>query len=142
LAGNYEFHKQDISFRFLHKDLIIKWLNKSIRKEGKKTGPITFIFCSDNYLAKLNKQYLNHNTFTDIITFDYSVKDLVSGDIFISIDRVRENASVFNVSFQNELLRVMVHGVLHLCGYKDKSNAQEKLMRQKEDYYLSLWTKS
>lgn len=135
----YSFSKENTKFRLLYKELIISWLDKSIRKEAHKPGEISFIFCSDKYLLKINKAYLKHNYFTDIITFDYSENKLISGDIFISVDRVLANAKTYNVSFNNELLRVMIHGVLHLCGYKDKSPANARQMRLKEDYYLSLW---
>jgi len=138
---SYSFSKENISFRFSNKDLIIRWLDKSIKSEKHKPGDISFIFCSDKYLLGINKQYLNHNYFTDIITFDYTQDKLVSGDLFISIDRVLDNAKTYAVTFQEELLRVLIHGVLHLCGYKDKTKAAASLMRQKEDYYLSLYTK-
>jgi len=97
---------------------------------------ISVIFCSDDYLLSVNKEYLNHDYYTDIITFDYSVDTEISGDLFISIDRVKENSTEFNVPFLNELHRVLVHGVLHLCGYGDKSPVEETLMRSKEDFYL------
>jgi rRNA maturation RNase YbeY len=137
----YSFSKEDISFKFLHKDLIIKWLTKSIRAEKHSPGEISFVFCSDKYLLKINRTYLKHDYYTDIITFDYCENKTVSGDIFISIDRVKDNAHHYKVSFENELYRVMIHGVLHLCGYGDKSTAAAKRMRQKEDYYLSLHPK-
>ena len=138
---SYIFHKEDTTFRFLDKKLIISWLNRSLEKEKKISGELNFIFCSDEYLLQINRQYLQHDYYTDIITFDYSQKNLVSGDIYISIDRVKDNAATYKVSFQNELLRVIIHGVLHLCGYKDKTKADAGLMRKKEDYYLSLWPK-
>lgn len=136
---SYSFFKEDTKFIFRDKQLIISWLERSARKEKKKSGDLTFIFCSDKRLLSINKQFLKHNFYTDIITFDYTIGPSISGDIFISIDRVKENAKAFNTPFQNELKRVMIHGVLHLCGYKDKTTSQEKLMREKEDYYLSLW---
>lgn len=139
---SYNFSKEKVVFRLSNKQLIINWLDKIIKIEKHKTGDISYIFCSDKYLLKINKSYLNHDFYTDIITFDYSENKSVSGDIFISIDRVKENAKHFGVSFQNELLRVIAHGVLHLCGHKDKTKAQEKQMRAKEDYYLSLYPKS
>lgn len=139
---SYIFHKEDISFRFLNKHLVISWFSSALKKERKKGGEISFIFCSDEYLLQINRQHLKHDYYTDIITFDYSVKDLLSGDIYISIDRVKENAGTYNVTFQQELLRVMIHGVLHLCGYKDKTTRDARLMREKEDYYLSLWSKN
>jgi rRNA maturation RNase YbeY len=138
---SYIFHKEDTSFRFLDKTLIIKWLSLCMSKEKKKEGELSFIFCSDKYLLNINRQYLQHDDYTDIITFDYTQKNLVSGDIYISIERVKENAQTYKVTFQNELLRVMVHGVLHLCGYKDKTSRDARIMREKEDYYLSLWPK-
>jgi len=113
-----------------------KWIKDTISKEGSQTGDISFIFCSDDYLLEINKQYLNHDYYTDIITFDYVEDDVISGDIFISIDRVKENAAAFQVSFLNELNRILIHGVLHLLGYKDKSDEEKKLMTSKEDYYL------
>lgn len=135
-----EFHKQNIPFRFLHKAKIISWFDHALKKEKKSAGELNFIFCSDKYLLGINRQYLNHDFYTDIITFDYSQGKQVSGDIYISIDRVKDNAKTYEVSFQDELLRVLIHGVLHLCGYKDKTKADARLMRQKEDYYLSLWS--
>jgi rRNA maturation RNase YbeY len=112
------------------------WIKKSISTEEKKTGEISFIFCSDDYLLGINRQYLEHDYFTDIITFDYVEDDIISGDIFISIDRVKENATEFKASFQDELNRVIIHGVLHLIGYKDKGVADKNMMNKKEDFYL------
>ncbi|WP_082326582.1 rRNA maturation RNase YbeY, partial [Sunxiuqinia dokdonensis] len=103
-----------------------KWIKNTIKKEGREPGEITFIFCSDDYLLEINKQYLDHDYYTDIITFDYVEGKEISGDIFISVDRVKENAATFGVDFQNELNRVLVHGVLHLLGYKDKSADEKK----------------
>ena len=139
---SYTFSKEKTNFRFQNKELIIKWLDNSIHNEKVNPGEISFVFCSDNHLLSMNKKYLKHNFYTDVITFDYSENKLVSGDIFISIDRVVDNAKLFKVGFQDELLRVMIHGVLHLCGYKDKSPAKARQMRLKEDYYLSLFPKS
>ena len=121
-------------------DNISSWIAKTIESEGKNEGDISYIFCGDDYLLEINFKYLKHNTLTDIISFDYTDEDLISGDIFISIDRVKENSEKFNVSFQDELHRVMIHGILHFCGYKDKTKEEEQLMRSKEDYYLSLRT--
>ena len=115
---------------------ISKWITNTILEENCKVGDIDYIFCSDDYLHKLNLDFLNHDTLTDIISFDYSVGKELHGEIYISIDRVRENASEFKVSFEDELARVIIHGVLHYCGYKDKSVDDEKLMRSKENYYL------
>src|SRR6476660_9971076 len=104
------------------------WISRVIQSENKKEGDINYIFCDDDYLHQINVYYLNHDDLTDIISFDYSVGNELHGDIFISVERVKENAEYFNVSFDNELLRVMAHGVLHYAGYKDKSNDDEMLM--------------
>lgn len=108
------------------------WIDAVIESEGKEAGEINYIFCDDEYLHNINMQYLDHDTLTDIISFDYCIGDLISGDIFISIERVQDNAKDFDVSFQEELLRVMAHGVLHYCGYKDKSDEDSEMMRSKE----------
>jgi len=108
------------------------WIDEVIESEGKEAGEINYIFCDDEYLHNINMQYLDHDTLTDIISFDYCIGDLISGDVFISVERVRDNAQDFEVSFNEELLRVMAHGVLHYCGYKDKSDEDAKLMRSKE----------
>ena len=115
-----------------------KWLNQVISNEAKEEGDITYIFCDDDYLLEKNIRFLNHNTLTDVITFDYCEGNYVNGDIFISIERVKENSEVFKVDFLTELNRVMVHGLLHLLGYKDKSESDTALMREKENYYLKL----
>lgn len=115
------------------------WIQSSIKKEKHKLSGLNFIFCSDEQLLKINQDYLNHNTYTDIVTFDNSEdKSQIEGDIFISVDRVVDNAQKLNIPFQDELNRVMIHGVLHLLGYSDKSFAKKKEMRKKEDVYLSL----
>jgi probable rRNA maturation factor len=110
-----------------------EWISKVIISENKNEGEINYIFCDDEYLLEINQQYLNHDTLTDIISFDYSIGNELHGDVFISIERVRENAEEFNVSFDEELKRVLVHGILHYCGYKDKSDKDEVVMRQKEE---------
>lgn len=115
------------------------WIHNVISSESRKQGEISYIFCSDDYLLDLNQEYLNHDTLTDIITFDYSVGKIVQGDIFISIERVRENSILFNVSFPEELRRVIIHGILHLCGYKDKSPEESLLMRDKEEEKMKLF---
>ena len=112
------------------------WLNEILIEENKMLGDIVYIFCDDDYLLTKNIKYLNHNTLTDVISFDYSKDKLISGDILISIDRVRENSNIFGVQFLNELQRVMAHGLLHLLGYNDKTEIEEKEIREKEDYYL------
>ena len=109
------------------------WINRIIASEGFEEGEINYIFCDDEYLHKINMEYLNHDTLTDIISFDYSEGNFLHGDIFVSIERVKENAFEFNVSFDEELKRVLSHGVLHYCGYKDKSPKDEDLMRLKEN---------
>jgi len=119
--------------------LFSEWLKQVIKKENGVLGNIQYVFCSDEYLLDVNLKYLHHDYFTDIITFPFSEDDkIISGEIYISIDRVRENAKKNNVLFVQELARVIVHGVLHLLGYEDYSSEQKKEMRQKEDYYLNL----
>ena len=127
-----------VSFNLERKDSIRKWLKEVVAMEEKVFGEITYVFCSDDYLHKINLEYLSHDSFTDIITFDYCDGNIINSDIFISIERVKENAVNFNASFQNELSRVIVHGILHLVGYGDKSQADKEVMRAKEDFYLSL----
>ena len=116
-----------------------QWLSSVIVSEGKKEGEINYIFCDDEYLLEINQQYLGHDTLTDIISFDYSVGKELHGDIFISIERVRENAKDFEVSFEEELLRVLSHGILHYCGYKDKTESDEMVMRQKEEEKMKMF---
>jgi rRNA maturation RNase YbeY len=115
---------------------ISTWISNVILEEGFKEGDINYVFCNDNYLHNINVEFLNHDTLTDIISFDYSVGKIIQGDIFISIERVEDNATDFKVSFQEELHRVIVHGILHYCGYKDKTDEDSKLMRQKENHNL------
>ena len=129
---NYE-----TDFLIPNEDSIAKWITNTIADEGFKLEEINYVFCDDEYLHKLNVEFLNHDTLTDVISFDYTVGKLIQGDIFISVERVRENALEFNTGFENELNRVMVHGVLHYCGYKDKTELDEQLMRSKEDHYLN-----
>ncbi len=113
------------------------WISNSITEEKRKEGDIDYIFCSDDYLHKINLDFLDHDTLTDIISFDYSVGKELHGEIYISVDRVRENAAEYSVFFEDELARVMIHGILHFVGYKDKTEEDEKTMRSKEDYYLA-----
>ena len=115
------------------------WIRKVIKTEGGDLGEINYVFCSDEYLHKINVEFLNHDTYTDIITFDNNLGKEIHSDIFISIERVRENALEFDVSFENELKRVMIHGVLHLLGYKDKSEEDVKVMRQKENEMINMF---
>jgi probable rRNA maturation factor len=129
--------EEDINIKIKNKLAIKNWLKSTVELEKKKLGELNYIFCSDEYLLEMNVSYLNHDTLTDIITFDNSeTEGLIVGDIFISIDRVQENATTFEVEFTDELHRVMVHGALHLLGYKDKKKAEKEKMREKENYYL------
>lgn len=129
---------QDIDFVFKHKRLNNYWLKLVAESEIKKLGNINIIFCSDNYILDVNVKYLGHDYFTDIITFDYCEKDILSGDLFISIDTVRDNAEFYKTEFNDELNRVIVHGLLHLIGYDDHTPEEQKIMREKENYYLEL----
>ena len=124
---------------FISKNTLKQNLKTLAISEGKSLKDISVVFTDDDYLLEVNKQYLNHDYYTDVITFDYSVFPEVSGDIMISLDRVMDNAETLSVSFQEELNRVIYHGLLHLCGYKDKSASDEMLMRKKENYYLGLF---
>jgi rRNA maturation RNase YbeY len=133
ISFNYE-----TDFELENSEEIKSWISKVILEENCSEGDINYIFCGDEYLHKINVEFLNHDTLTDIISFDYSVGKELHGDIYISIDRVIENASDYGTEFNNELDRVIIHGVLHYCGYEDKTNDEEKLMRSKEDYYLSI----
>ncbi len=127
---------EDIDFKFFGKRLNNAWLKAVATEESKKLGRINIIFCSDNYLLDVNMKFLQHDYYTDIITFDYCEKDILSGDLFISIDSVRANGDFFGTTFENELNRVIVHGILHLIGYDDHTEEEQKIMRSKENYYL------
>jgi len=132
------FFSEDVAFRLKNKRQIIKWIHQTAAQEGKAIEEVSYIFCSDEYLRQINVDYLNHDYLTDIITFDNSDQsDKIEGDIFISVDRVKENALNFDSTWQKELFRVIIHGILHLIGYKDKTREEELLMREKEDYYLN-----
>lgn len=131
ISFNYE-----TDFKLQNEAKASRWIALIIKNEGFNEGEINYIFCDDDYLFKLNMEFLNHDTLTDIISFDYTMGKEINGDIYISIERVKDNASDFNVDFQAELNRVMVHGVLHYCGYKDKTEDDEKMMRLKENYYI------
>jgi rRNA maturation RNase YbeY len=128
---NYE-----TEFLLANEYVISNWIVNSILEEGYSLEEINYVFCDDAYLHKLNVEFLKHDTLTDVISFDYSMGKIVQGDVFISIERVTDNAADFNVSFLEELHRVMIHGVLHYCGYKDKDSEDIKVMRAKENYYL------
>ncbi|MXV14715.1 rRNA maturation RNase YbeY [Hufsiella ginkgonis] len=135
------FFQEEIKYPVKDKALLRAWITDTLRAEGKSLGDLNFIFCTDSYLLSINQQYLDHNTYTDIITFDNGgIENQVAGDIFISVDRIRENASLFGVSEREELHRVIIHGTLHLVGYGDKSVKDKKLMTSKEDQYLALRT--
>lgn len=132
------YYKEDCSFHIRNRRAINAWIAAAIAAEGRKRGEIAVILCSDDYLLEMNRKHLNHDYHTDIITFDYSEGMRVSGDLFISIDTVRNNAREYGEDFLRELHRVIIHGVLHLCGYGDKSPDEAVVMRSKEDFYLNL----
>lgn len=132
------YFSEDIKFDFKNKRENNKWLRLVAESEIRRVGDINIIFCSDNYILDVNLKYLQHDYFTDIITFDYCEGNFLSGDLYISIDSVKDNAVFYGVDFKEELSRVMVHGILHLIGYDDHSDEDIKVMRSKEDYYLSL----
>jgi len=131
---NYE-----TDFILNNESLYIKWLSEVILSENKTEGEINYIFCDDSYLLELNQKHLQHDTLTDIISFDYSERNKLSGDIFISVERVKDNANEYNVSFEEEIKRVMVHGVLHYCGYKDKTDDDAVVMRNKENEKINMF---
>lgn len=134
ISFNYE-----TEFEIQNEEQYENWLSEVIESEGKTEGEINYIFCDDAYLLEKNIEFLNHDTLTDIISFDYTMGNLISGDIFISVERVKENAADFKVDFNEELRRVMAHGVLHYCGFKDKTQADEQLMRSKEEEKMKLF---
>ena len=134
ISFNYE-----TEFELPNESAIERWISQVIVSEQKREGEISYVFCDDNYLLELNQNYLQHDTLTDIISFDYTVGNELNGDIFISVERVRENAEIFNQTFDNEILRVMIHGVLHYCGYKDKSTVDEQRMREKENEKIAMF---
>jgi rRNA maturation RNase YbeY len=134
-----QFFEEGISYKIKNKKPLRQWITDTIKAEGFLLKELTYIFCSDDYLLQINQQYLNHDTYTDIITFDNSdTERVVVGDIFISIDRIRENAAKFNVTETDELHRVIIHGALHLAGYKDKNPSDKEKMTKKEDFYLNI----
>ena len=134
ISFNYE-----TDFELVNEEAFKNWIIDIVDSEASAVGEINYVFCDDDYLHKINVEYLNHDTLTDIISFDYTVGNLIQGDIFISIERVKDNANDFKVSFEEELKRVMAHGVLHYCGYKDKTDADAELMRQKEEEKIKLF---
>lgn len=133
------FHIEQISFPFNKRRLYKKWIRLVLEKHKKQTGSINIIFTSNEYLRSVNQEYLNHNYFTDVITFDYNEENLISGDIFVSVEQVRINSKEFESSFENELSRVVIHGVLHLLGFDDSSQDEKKIMRREEEKALALF---
>lgn len=133
------FLSEGIKFKPKKQNNLKNWVKGVIKSEGRNLTSLIYIFCSDSYLFTLNQGYLNHKTFTDIITFDYSEGDVVDGEIYISVDRIKDNAIKFERDFEEELHRVMIHGVLHILGFKDKSPSEKSVMRKKEEACLSLW---
>ena len=134
------FQTQDIDLVIKEKNKIRLWIVNAIKNEGKKTGDITYIFCSDNYLLQMNQKYLQHDNYTDVITFDYTEGDRVSGDIFISFERILDNSNILATKLEDELHRVMIHGIMHLCGYKDKQTLERAQMTEKENQYLAFFS--
>lgn len=134
ISFNYE-----TNFELSNESHYEEWLSNVIESEGKTEGEINYIFCDDDYLLQKNIEFLDHDTLTDIISFDYTMGNLLNGDIFISVERVKDNAADFNVTFDEELRRVMAHGILHYCGYKDKSEEDSVVMREKENEKLLLF---
>lgn len=137
-----QYFSEDVPFPKLKRRVTSKWIKQVIASEEKRVGDISFIFCSDSYLLDVNKKYLEHDYFTDIITFDYVEGLVISGDIFISVDRVNENSVEFKTTVTDELNRILIHGILHLLGYKDKQKKDKLLMTEKEDFYLNVLSNS
>lgn len=133
------FSSENTKFDLKAKMKVKNWITNVIKAQNKRVGDISYLFCDDAYLIEVNREYLDHDTYTDIITFDYVEGNLISGDILISVERVAENAEQFNTTFEKELHRVIIHGILHLLGQKDKSDADAKMMRKKEEEALVLW---
>ena len=132
IAFHYE-----TDFLLENTESFIRWIKNVISEENKELGEVNYIFCDDKYLLEKNIKYLDHDTLTDIITFNYCEGDIISSDIMISIERVMENSSIFENSFSEELNRVMIHGILHLIGYNDKTDGEKEIIRKKEDYYVN-----
>ncbi|NJB81255.1 rRNA maturation RNase YbeY [Wenyingzhuangia aestuarii] len=127
----------EADFELINPNHHVEWIQNALQEEGFEEGDINYIFCDDEYLHKLNVEFLDHDTLTDIISFDYTMGKLISGDIFISVERVFDNAKDLNIDFRDEMNRVMIHGILHYCGYKDKQPDDVRVMRSKEDYYIA-----
>lgn len=133
-----EFYSEDTEEQALDIDTTVSWIEKIIAQNNKEAGDITVIFCSDEYILKVNREYLKHDYYTDIITFDYCEDDIISGDLFISVDTVADNAKRFDTTYNNELMRVIIHGVLHLIGFNDKTDSEQEEMTKQENISLSL----
>ena len=133
------FSDENVNFTLPESERVQNWISRIVRTHGKRVGEVNYIFCDDAYLIEVNRAYLNHDTYTDIITFDYVAGNIVSGDIMISLERVRENARSFDVSFEDELHRVIIHGILHLLGQGDKSEEEAREMRKREEECLRIW---
>ncbi|MCD4769988.1 MAG: rRNA maturation RNase YbeY [Bacteroidales bacterium] len=134
---NIKFNYQIKDFRIRNSTIVKNWLKNVVTKEKYICGNIRIVFVDDKYLKSINQEFLKHNYYTDVITFDYSVKRVVEGEVYISVETIIDNASEYRQSLRSEVLRVMVHGILHLTGYDDISNEEKKIMREKEDYYLN-----
>jgi len=133
------FFYEEIDYKIKYPRKTTLWITESARREKRSVSDVNYVFCSDSYLLRLNQKFLGHHSLTDIITFDYSVGKKVSGEVYISLDRVKENSLKFKSTYHDELLRVMIHGILHLAGFKDKKPKELAIMRKKEEAYLSLW---
>lgn len=136
------FHKEEIDFDLPSEEKLVRWLEDLADNESKTIIQVSYIFCSDEYLLQINKEYLNHDYYTDIITFPYKQNNDIESDIFISVDRVRDNAASYKTTFDQELLRVIVHGLLHMVGYGDKTEDDQKKMTEMENLYISRWNSS
>ena len=136
MNNTISFH-YETDFLLENTESFIRWIKNVISEENKELGEVNYIFCDDNYLLEKNIKYLDHDTLTDIITFNYCEGDIISSDIMISVERVMENSSIFENSFSEELNRVMIHGILHLIGYNDKTDGEKEIIRKKEDYYIN-----
>ncbi|MCF4100642.1 rRNA maturation RNase YbeY [Gillisia sp. M10.2A] len=138
MGSKINFYSEN-QFQLKNSQAHLQWIERVMESEGKRWEELSYIFCDDEYLLNINMQYLDHDTYTDIITFDYTIGNALQGEIYISTERVVENALKYNVNFEDELRRVLVHGILHLCGYKDKTEDDAKLMRQKEEEKMQLF---
>ena len=134
------FQSEEVQIPSIIKPDVKDWIEKVIESHHFIPGELNYIFCSDDYILSINRQYLNHDYFTDIITFDYRVNNVISGDLIISLDTVKSNANKYGDNYEMELLRVIIHGILHLCGFNDKTSAESQLMRQLEDKALNLYS--